>query len=188
MANVGFRAPACPLLLWRCVRGGPLPYTTGTPDQDADQIDFPIRRSEDHIPNKSCYQTRGSGPIVILQLENVHSQNLGCSISLHLLSPKPCQPRGHWHNKATKPWREPCGNTVRGIDNTKRELAFRQLNSKSTCQFVLLEWIYYYKEFYYRVYNRCKLFICLDLIVKNSEITIERYFKWWTSTKLVWNM
>jgi hypothetical protein len=84
-----------PLLLWRCARGGPLPYTAGTPDQGADQISFPIRRSEDHVPNKSCYQTRGSGPIVILQLENVHSQNLGCSISLHLLSPKPCQPRGH---------------------------------------------------------------------------------------------
>jgi hypothetical protein len=35
--------------------------------------------------------------------KNIHSQNLvstlRCSLSLHLLSPKPCQPRGHWHNK-----------------------------------------------------------------------------------------
>jgi hypothetical protein len=51
MANVGSRASACPLLLWRCVRGGPLPYTAGAPDQDADRIGFPIRRSGDHIPN-----------------------------------------------------------------------------------------------------------------------------------------
>jgi hypothetical protein len=40
-----------PLLLWRCARGDPLSYTTGAPDQGADQIGFPIRRSEDHIPN-----------------------------------------------------------------------------------------------------------------------------------------
>jgi hypothetical protein len=41
-----------PLLLWCCARGGPLPYTAGAPDQGADQIGFPIRRSGDHIPNK----------------------------------------------------------------------------------------------------------------------------------------
>jgi hypothetical protein len=35
------------------------------------------------------------------------------------------------------------------------------------------------------VYNQYVLFIYLDLIVKNREIIIERYFKWWTSTKLV---
>jgi hypothetical protein len=52
-ANVGFHAPACPppLLLWRCARGGPLPYTTGAPDQGADRIGFLIRRSRDYIPN-----------------------------------------------------------------------------------------------------------------------------------------
>jgi hypothetical protein len=33
------------LLLWRCARRGPLPYTTDAPDQSADQIDFPIQRS-----------------------------------------------------------------------------------------------------------------------------------------------
>jgi hypothetical protein len=42
-----------PLLLWRCARWGPLPYTTGAPDQGADRIGFPIRRSGDHIPNKN---------------------------------------------------------------------------------------------------------------------------------------
>jgi hypothetical protein len=40
-----------PLLLWRCVRGGPLSYTTGAPDQGTDRIGFPIRRFGDHIPN-----------------------------------------------------------------------------------------------------------------------------------------
>jgi hypothetical protein len=34
-----------PLLLWRCARGGSLPYTAGAPDQGADRIGFPIRRS-----------------------------------------------------------------------------------------------------------------------------------------------
>jgi hypothetical protein len=38
----------------------------------------------------------------------------------------------------------------------------------------------------YSVYNQRELFICLDLIFKNSEVSIERYFKRWTSTKLVW--
>jgi hypothetical protein len=41
-----------PLLLWCCVRGGPLPYTAGAPDQGADRIGFLIRRSRDHIPNR----------------------------------------------------------------------------------------------------------------------------------------
>jgi hypothetical protein len=41
------------------------------------------------------------------------------------------------------------------------------------------------QEFCYSVYNQYVLFIYLDLIVKNREIIIERYFKWWTSTKLV---
>jgi hypothetical protein len=50
-ANVGSRAPASPFLLWRCARGGPLPYTAGAPDQGADRIGFSIWRSEDHIPN-----------------------------------------------------------------------------------------------------------------------------------------
>jgi hypothetical protein len=49
--NVGSRAPACPLLLWRCARGGPLAYTAGAPDQGADRIGFPIRKSGDHFPN-----------------------------------------------------------------------------------------------------------------------------------------
>jgi hypothetical protein len=42
------------------------------------------------------------------------------------------------------------------------------------------------EEFCYGVYNQCELFICLDLMVKNREVPIKRYFKWWTSTKLVW--
>jgi hypothetical protein len=29
-------------------------------------------------------------------------------------------------------------------------------------------------------------FFCLDLMVKNSEVLIEKYFKWWISIKLVW--
>jgi hypothetical protein len=41
-------------------------------------------------------------------------------------------------------------------------------------------------EFCYGVYNQCELFIYLDPMVKNMEIPIERYFKWWSSTKLVW--
>jgi hypothetical protein len=41
-------------------------------------------------------------------------------------------------------------------------------------------------EFCYGVYNQCQSFICLNLMVKNREVPIERYFKWWTSTKLVW--
>jgi hypothetical protein len=36
------------------------------------------------------------------------------------------------------------------------------------------------------VYNQYESFIYLDLMVKNRKIHIERYFKWWTSTKLVW--
>jgi hypothetical protein len=34
------------------------------------------------------------------------------------------------------------------------------------------------EEFSYGVYNQCELFICLDLMVKNRDIFIERYFKW----------
>jgi hypothetical protein len=40
-------------------------------------------------------------------------------------------------------------------------------------------------EFCYGVYNQCESFICLDLMIKNRKILIERYFNWWTSTKLV---
>jgi hypothetical protein len=35
------------------------------------------------------------------------------------------------------------------------------------------------------VYSQCKSLIYLDLIVKNKEVPIERYFKWWISIKLV---
>jgi hypothetical protein len=45
-----------PFLLWRCVRGGSLPYTTGAPDQGVDRNGFPIQRSGDHIPNKSLHR------------------------------------------------------------------------------------------------------------------------------------
>jgi hypothetical protein len=45
MVNVGSRAPTYPLLILRCARGDPLPYKVSAPDQDADRIDFPIRRS-----------------------------------------------------------------------------------------------------------------------------------------------
>jgi hypothetical protein len=41
-------------------------------------------------------------------------------------------------------------------------------------------------EFCYGVYNQYESFICLDLIVKNREVLIKRYFKWWISIKLVW--
>jgi hypothetical protein len=34
-----------PLLLWRCMRGGPLAYTTDASNQGADCINFSIRRS-----------------------------------------------------------------------------------------------------------------------------------------------
>jgi hypothetical protein len=36
------------------------------------------------------------------------------------------------------------------------------------------------------VYNQCESFIYLDLIIKNKKVPIERYFKRWTSIKLVW--
>jgi hypothetical protein len=38
----------------------------------------------------------------------------------------------------------------------------------------------------YDVYNQYELFIYLDLMVKNREVPIERYFKWWNSIKLLW--
>jgi hypothetical protein len=41
-------------------------------------------------------------------------------------------------------------------------------------------------EFCYGVFNQCESFIYLDLMVKNRKLSIERYFKWCTSTKLVW--
>jgi hypothetical protein len=40
-------------------------------------------------------------------------------------------------------------------------------------------------EFCYGVSNQYESFICLDLMVKNREVPIERYFKWWANTKLV---
>jgi hypothetical protein len=46
--NVGSCAPACPLLLLRCVRGGPPLYKASAPDQGANRIGF---QSGDHIPN-----------------------------------------------------------------------------------------------------------------------------------------
>jgi hypothetical protein len=36
-------------------------------------------------------------------------------------------------------------------------------------------------EFCYGVYNQYESFIYLNLMVKNREIPIGRYFKWWTS-------
>jgi hypothetical protein len=45
--------------------------------------------------------------------------------------------------------------------------------------------LHFFVDFCYSVYNQCESFIYLDLIVKNSEIIIERYFKWWISIKLV---
>jgi hypothetical protein len=38
--NVGSRAPTCPILLLRYVRGDTLPYNVSASDQDANQIDF----------------------------------------------------------------------------------------------------------------------------------------------------
>jgi hypothetical protein len=40
--NVGSHAPACPLLILCCIRGGPLPYKVSAPDQGANWIGFPI--------------------------------------------------------------------------------------------------------------------------------------------------
>jgi hypothetical protein len=34
------------------------------------------------------------------------------------------------------------------------------------------------------MYNQRESFICLDLIVKNSNVAIERYFKWQSNIKL----
>jgi hypothetical protein len=45
---------------------------------------------------------------------------------------------------------------------------------------------HFYFEFCYDVYNQYEPFIYLDLMVKNRKVPIEMYFKWWTSTKLVW--
>jgi hypothetical protein len=35
------------------------------------------------------------------------------------------------------------------------------------------------------VYNQYESFIYINLTVKNRKISIVRYFKWWTSIKLV---
>jgi hypothetical protein len=45
-----------------------------------------------------------------------------------------------------------------------------------------------WEKFYCSVYIQPESFIYLNLMVKNRKISIERYFKWWTSTKLVWTM
>jgi hypothetical protein len=48
--------------MWRCVKGGPLPYMTSAPDLNADGIGFPIPeifpKGGDHIPNKVITQPR----------------------------------------------------------------------------------------------------------------------------------
>jgi hypothetical protein len=54
------------------------------------------------------------------------------------------------------------------------------INGQST--YVIYIYIY---MFCYGVYNQCESFICLNIMVKNIEVPIERYFKWWISTKLV---
>jgi hypothetical protein len=36
------------------------------------------------------------------------------------------------------------------------------------------------------MYNQYESFIYLDLMIKNNEVPIKRYFKWWIRTKLVW--
>jgi hypothetical protein len=75
-----------PLLLWRCARGGPLPYTAGAPDQGADQIGFPIRRSGDHIPN--TLYTRISNDMVYLLLKlkylEIEYKNLSLYIYIYI--------------------------------------------------------------------------------------------------------
>jgi hypothetical protein len=44
--NIGSYAPACPPFIVALHKRGPLPYTVGAPDQDADQFPDPeIRRS-----------------------------------------------------------------------------------------------------------------------------------------------
>jgi hypothetical protein len=35
------------------------------------------------------------------------------------------------------------------------------------------------------VFNQYESFIYLDLMIKNRDVSIERYFKWWVSIKLV---
>jgi hypothetical protein len=37
------------------------------------------------------------------------------------------------------------------------------------------------KDFCYGVYNQYESFIYLDLMVKNREVHIGRYFTWWTN-------
>jgi hypothetical protein len=43
---------------------------------------------------------------------------------------------------------------------------------------VIMRYTYFYVKFCYGVYNQCESFIWLDLMVKNREVSIERYFKW----------
>jgi hypothetical protein len=37
-----------------------------------------------------------------------------------------------------------------------------------------MDYDYYFYKLYYSVYNQCEPFICLDLMVKNKKISIER--------------
>jgi hypothetical protein len=41
------------------------------------------------------------------------------------------------------------------------------------------------EEFCFSIINQRESFICSDLMIKNREVSIERYFKWWISIKLV---
>jgi hypothetical protein len=53
------------------VRGDPLSYTTDAPDQDANQISFLIRRSENHIPNIKLSTCHSSGVVGSLLMSSV---------------------------------------------------------------------------------------------------------------------
>jgi hypothetical protein len=66
----------------------------------------------------------------------------------------------------------------------KRPIIIMKIHSHIYPRRYLL-WIHLIKEFCYGVYNQYKLFIYLDLIVKNRKISIEMYFKWWINIKLV---
>jgi hypothetical protein len=54
MMNIGSRAPTCPPFIMTLRERGFTAIHDRHPDQDADRIGFPIRRSGDHFPNR-CF-------------------------------------------------------------------------------------------------------------------------------------
>jgi hypothetical protein len=73
----------------------------------------------------------------------------------------------------------PCMVATPSLPMRNRALSLTIQNGEFANHYVSLS------KFCYGVYNQCESFIYLNLIVKNREVSIERYFKWLTSTKLV---